>query len=135
MFSKGFYSFYVLILLVFIGMGVWGFYTWRGRGENFKAQEHLGIQLRIYAKNLSDFGKLCLRRYSLNDCKKLSFDFEGYQAHFALSSCVKDLCVVDLSIETISPLNSQPLRYTQRAVWDLKNLKRSRSDGKKINGE
>lgn len=123
MLSRGFYSFYVLVLLVFIGMGVWGFYTWRGREEDLKVQEHLMIQLRIYSKDLMEFGKVCLRRYSLNECKNLSFDFEGYQAHFVLSFCAKKLCVVDASIETISPLNSQPLRYTQRAIWDLNNLK------------
>lgn len=132
MLSRGFYSFYVLVLLVFIGMGVWGFYTWKGRGEDFKIQEHLRIQLGIYAKNLSNFGKICLSQYSLDTCKNLSFDFEGYQAHFTLSSCKKDLCVMDLSIEVISPLNSQLLRYTQRAIWDLKNLKKGAAHRKDI---
>lgn len=132
MLSRGFYSFYVLVLLVFIGMGIWGFYVWRGREEDFKAQEHLNIQLRIYARNLSDFGKVCLRQYSLEQCKNLYFDFEGYQAHLSLSSCKQDICVMDLSIEVISPLNSQLLRYTQRAIWDLKNLKQSRAHRKNI---
>lgn len=132
MLSRGFYSFYVLILLIFIGMGVWGFYTSKGRGEDFKVQEHLSIQLSIYAKNLSDLGKLCLMQYPLDHCKDLSFDFEGYQASFALSSCKKDLCVMDLSVETISPLNSQLLRYTQRGIWDLKNLKQGATHRKNI---
>lgn len=132
MLSRGFYSFYVLVLLVLIGMGIWGFYVWRGREEDFKAQEHLNIQLRIYARNLSDFGKVCLRQYSLEQCKNLRFDFEGYQAYLSLSSCKQDICVMDLSIEVISPLNSQLLRYTQRAIWDLKNLKQSRAHRKNI---
>lgn len=132
MLSRGFYSFYVLVLVLFIGMGIWGFYSWRGRVENLEVQTHFLIQSKIYSKNLIELGKLCLRRYSLEKCKNLSFNFEGYQAHFMLSSCSRDVCMMDVSIEVISLLNSQALRYTQRAIWDLKNLKQSGADRKNI---
>lgn len=123
MLSRGFYSFYVFALLVFIGMGVWGFYVWQGRGSHLEVQEHLTRQLKIYSKNLADLGKACLRQYGLESCRSLHFDLEGYQANFSITSCVQKTCIIDVSIEVISPLTSQVMRHTQRAIWDLKNLK------------
>lgn len=122
-YSKGFYSFYVFVLLLFIGLAIGQYFSLGGREQSSKIKRHIEIQMKIYASNLLDLGKSCVRRYPISSCKRLHFDFDGYQGEFFMSSCKKQICIIDLALETISPLDSSLIRYTQRAIWDLNNLK------------
>lgn len=123
--SRGFYSFYVFVLVAFIGLAIFGYFAGIGRSKTEGAMDHMAIQMEIFASNLSDLGKACLKKYSLSQCQQLEFDLNGYRALFVLSHCKEDVCVADLLVEKISPLDSNLLRHTKREIWNLKNLKQS----------
>lgn len=121
MFSKGFYSFYVFVLLIFIALAINRYFSMNGRALGYESRNHMQIQMTIYASNLIELGKNCLRNYSVQSCKHLKFDFEGYHSQF-FSLCQENACVIDVVIESRSILDSNPMRYTQRAIWNIEAL-------------
>lgn len=123
-FSKGFYSFYVFVLLVFVSLAIVQYFSLEGRDQSHSVKKHIEVQMKIYASNLLDFGKSCVRKHSISSCKNLNFDFDGYRAQFFISSCEGRICLIDLVLETQHMLDSNPIRYTQRLIWDMGNLQK-----------
>lgn len=126
--SKAFYSFYVFVLLVFIALAVSKYFSRVGRDQDKTTSHHIEMQMEIFANDLLQLTKACLKQYGLNKCQELSFDLNNYQMQSFIHHCKNDVCVLDIVIETISPLSSLPVRYTNRVIWNLKNFKQSGAD-------
>lgn len=125
--SRGFYSFYVFVLIVFIALALTGYFSSFGRAKIDKSQDHILMQMEIFSKDLLNLGKECVKKYSLNQCQVLFFDLEGYMLKFFIQQCQEEICLVDVLIERLSPFSSLPMRYSRREIWNLKNLKKSRA--------
>lgn len=121
--SRGFYSFYVFVLIVFVGMAIAGYFSRTGRISEDRAHNHIAMQMEIISSDLFDLGKACLKKNSFKRCQSLKLSLEGYSASLLINQCQEEACIVDVWVEKISPLSSLPLRYTKREIWNLKNLK------------
>lgn len=126
--SRAFYSFYVFVLLVFIALAVGKYFSRVGRDQHQGISCHIEMQMEMFANDLSQLTKACLRQYDLKQCQELSFELNGYQMQSFVHHCKNDVCILDVVIEYISPLSLLPLRYTNRTIWNLKNLKQSGAD-------
>lgn len=118
--SSGFYSLYLFVLLLFVSMGIGGYFYLTSQNKNHQISSHILLQMGVYEESIKQIVRVCLKKYGLKECKVIDLDLgDGFLAKSRIKEEAMWI-VLDLSLEYQNPLNSLILRKSKREIWEIK---------------
>lgn len=120
--SRGFFSFYALVLILAIALSLASIFELKGRNQDLLNTQHFHTQFKAYEKSLLPLSKVCLQKYSLTQCSFLSFNLNGYEAKIVMREMGGGVVGVDILLEYLNPLNGNLLRRNYRGFLEVDNL-------------